>query len=123
MPRSVTAKVSAYQRSRTWRAEFVRGEVFSLSADFTGVLGSATITASNWKVNETGSVILGTATDTTKVASVGCTAGYGSGGLVKCQATASDGKVYIQVFAVSILTGPTYSGETMPAAGNASVSA
>ena len=123
MTRATTAYVSKHFRSRIWQGQFVRGEEFSLSANFNGCLGDATIASVIWRVNENQSVILGSAAIDGNTVSVQCTAGVGWGGMVKCQVTASDGKVWNQLFAVGVCDQPWFDGEAWPTAGALSASA
>lgn len=123
MTRAITAVVSKYQRTRIHTSHFVRGEKFALGVDLNGVLATgATISTIIWRVSAPQSVILGTATKGTRTASILCTAGVGAGSIIKVQATASDGAVINQVYAVNVQTGPWFD-ETAPAAGATSVSA
>jgi hypothetical protein len=108
MSRATTAYASAYQRTRTHATGFVRGEVFSLSLDLNGVIGAATISATTWQTTNSTSVALGAESESGNVASVVCTAGYGPGAHVKCTVTDSAGKVFVQVFEVSVDSGPAF---------------
>ncbi len=123
-PRAIQARVSKYQRNRLWSGNFVRGEAFSLSANFAGVLDTGvTIDSVIWRVNETQSVIFGNASISGPIASVQVTAGWGCGGAVKCQIIASDGSTWNQVFLVNVQTVPWYSGEQSPVQGPQTASA
>jgi hypothetical protein len=108
MPRAVTAYASAYQRNRSHRTHLVRGEVTSLSLDVNAVIGDATISATTWQSSNSTSVALGAESESGDVASVVITAGYGPGAQVKCTLTASDGKVFVQVFDVYVDSGPSF---------------
>jgi hypothetical protein len=106
--RSLTAYASANQRSRTHVTYVVRGEVFSLSFNVNASIGAATISTTTWQSTNTSSVTLGAESESGDVASVLCTAGYGPGAKVKCTLTASDGKVFVQVFEVFVDSGPSF---------------
>ncbi len=108
MPRSITAYASAYQRTRTHATGFVRGEVFSLSLNVNGVIGDAAIESVEWFTSNSQSISLGAESDSGNVASVVCTAGYGPGAWVKCKVTDDDGNVFVQVFEVSVQSGPSF---------------
>lgn len=124
MPRSITATASQYQRNRIWSGEFVRGESFQLGLNLGGVLASGvTISSIVWRVLATSSVILGAGTTSARSATVTCTAGIGPGGVVKAVATASDGKVWSQLYRVTVEDAPWFTGEVAPAAGSATVTA
>lgn len=108
MPRAVTAYASAHQRTRTHACRFVRGEVFSLSLDVNAVIGAATISTTTWQTTNSASVALGAESESGNVASVVCTVGYGPGAKIKCTLTASDGRVFVQVYEVSVDSGPSF---------------
>jgi hypothetical protein len=111
MARSITAYASAYQRTRTHATGFVRGEVFSLSYNVNGVIGAAAIDTVDWFTSNSQSISLGAESDSGNIASVVCTAGYGPGAWVKCKVTDDAGNVFVQVFDISVQSGPSFSGE------------
>lgn len=122
MPRCTTAYASKFNRTRPVECAFPRGEVFTLAADFNGAFASGvTVTAATWRVMNNGSVILGTAAITGRKATIGVTMGWGAGSVVKCLVTGSDGTKFSQLFAIECLPAPFFQGETVPAAGDYSV--
>lgn len=124
MPRITTAFVSKYQRTRVHRSEFSRSEKFSLVANLAGCLASAaTISTAVWQVTETSSIILGAGSKTATTCTVSVTAGIGYGGVVKLTVTASDGAIFVQLYDITVLDSPWYSGDVAAAAGSASVTA
>lgn len=124
MPRILTAYASRFQRARVWQGEFVRGEKFTLTANFNAVLAAGeTIAAVTWYCMNTGSVIFGTVTKGARTTSVVCTMGWGGGSAVKCEVTSSGGSVATQVFGIGVASGPYFQGETVPAQGQSSVTA
>lgn len=124
MARISTATVSKYQRDRIHASHVLRGEKFTLSANLAGAVDpAATISAVTWRVNKPQSIILGTATRSAKSTAVTTTAGYGSGAVLKCQCTLSDGSVIEQLFRVRVSDQPYFFDETMPVTGPSSVSA
>jgi hypothetical protein len=123
-PRIINAQVSNSQRGRVHSSRFVRGENFALAANLNGALASgATVSSVIWRTNNPNSIIFGSGTRNTRDVSVLVTAGIGGGGIVKMQATASDGRVFNQVYRVGIQAEPWFQSETAPAAGVYSVSA
>jgi hypothetical protein len=123
-PRAITAVVSKYQRARVWRGKFVRNEVFSLGINLTGCLAEgATIDTITWRIQNPNSVILGNATVGDTTASVECTCGIGSGSVVKVIATDTDGKVWAQLYLITVAGQPFFQNDPIPAMGSYTVTA
>ena len=124
MARAVTAYASQYQRARTHATDFVRGEVFTLNYDLSGVVAAAvTLSSVTWRVQATASIIFGAASISGKVASVICTAGYGPGSYVKCVVTDSAGKKHAQLYEIGVEASPWFDGEPAITSGASSASA
>lgn len=123
MPRNTTAQVSRFQRTRIHGARYVRGDVFTLSANFNGAFAAGVTLASIvWRVSNPNAVILDDADIDGRTATVAATAGVGCT-TAKCTATGSDGAVFNQLFHITVLDAPYFDGETVPAAGPASATA
>jgi hypothetical protein len=120
MARSVTAFVSAHQRTRCHVSSFVRGDVFTLGANFTACLDDATITQVVWRVDNPQSVVLGSGDIADGLATISCTAGMGNC-RIKALATLSDGRKFSQLYSVGVKSSPWFADESAPAAGSASV--
>lgn len=120
MARSVTAFVSAHQRTRCHVTSFVRGDVFTLGANFTAVLNGATIASVTWRVSNPQTLVLGSGAISSGLATIVATAGAGEC-WVKALATLSDGKKASQLYRVSVQSQPWFDGETLASAGSASV--
>lgn len=121
-PRAICAYVSKYQRSRVWRGQFVRGEVFSLGISLNGALAdNETIDTITWRVQNPAAIILGAATVDARSASVVCTCGFGGGSVVKVIATSTDGAIFTQLFVIYSASQPFFQGEVAPAMGPYSV--
>jgi len=122
LPRIDQTRVSKYQRKRTHRQIRLRGETWSLAADFNGALAEgATISSGVWRVWNNQVVIFGAATKNDRSCSIVCTAGYGNGTMVKCEVTDSTGKTWEQLFAVGVEQQPFFVGESYPASGSYTV--
>ena len=109
MPREITAQVSKYQRNRRHSSCFTRGEVFTLTANFKSVLGSATISSANWYVLNTSNLTLTAPAISGGNVSATVTALYSPGSSVKCRANLSDGRKVMQVFCVGVEDSPAFS--------------
>lgn len=120
MARSVTAFVSAHQRTRCHVSSFVRGDLFTLGANFTACLDDATVSSVVWRVNNPCSVIFGSGDIDGGLATVTATAGVGNC-VIKALATLSDGRKFTQLFEVTVADGPWFDGETAPSQGASSV--
>lgn len=120
MPRSVTAYVSAHQRTRCHVSNFVRGDVFTLGANFNACLNGATISSVLWQVDQGQCISLGSGAISGGLATITCTAGEGTCH-VKATATLSNSKKVTQRYEVSVKGGPWFAGESLPAAGASSV--
>lgn len=124
MPRAITAQVSAYQRDRVHRSNFVRGDKFTLTANLKNILASgATISSVVWRVTNPQAIIMASPAISGATVTVSCTAGTGGGATVKAIATASNGAVITQLFNIRVTSSPWFQGETAPAQGAYSVSA
>lgn len=120
MARSVTAYVSFYQPTRCHVTNFVRGNVFTLGANFVACLNGETITEATWRTDNTSATSFGSADIDGGLVTIVCTAGCGMA-RVKCSATLSDGSVVSQLFKIGVQSSPWYSGESVGASGEASV--
>lgn len=120
MARSVTAYVSAHQRTRCHVSSFVRGEVFTLGANFTACLDGATIASVLWQSTNASALGFSTGDIDGGLATISATAGCGCA-RVKATATLSDDRVVTQVYVVNVQSSPWFSGESAPSAGSASV--
>jgi len=117
-PRIDQTRVSRYQRKRTHRQIRLRGESWSLAADFNGALAEgATISSGVFRVWNNQVVILGAATKNARDCSIICTAGYGNGTMVKCTILDSTGRTWEQLFAVGVEQQPFFVDETYPPSG------
>lgn len=112
MPRTSTAYVSAYQRTREQVIHLPRGEVRTLMADFNGVLDSGeTITSATWRLTVGG--VLSVAAIASNGRSTHCTVqAASSAGAVKVEATTSTGRVIPTVYRLSVANSPWFQGET-----------
>jgi len=118
--RSVTAFVSAHQRTRCHVSNFVRGDVFTLGANFNACLDGATIASVTWQVDNGQAISFGSGAISGGLATITATAGEGSC-RIKASATLSDDRVVTQLYEAFVKGGPWFAGESAPAAGSSSV--
>jgi hypothetical protein len=108
--RSVTAYVSAHQRTRCHASNFVRGDVFTLGANFTACLNGAAVDSVTWQSSNAQAASFGAGGITGGLATITCTAGEGHARL-KATATLSDDRVVTQLYEVTVLGDPWFDGE------------
>lgn len=118
--RVTRAYVSGYQRTRIHGSRLVRGERRCLVADFNGAIPPARSIASvTWRTNQHHAISMANAqiVDGGREVIVDITAQAGAGATIKCEVTLDNGEVYNQLFHVTVLPAPWFTGETTPASG------